>query len=129
MPVENPRQVSAYHYSRRFGAIPPCFARATLLTCGGEPLLIVGGTASVVGEESRHIGDLHGQTQETFRNLASVVAAASGRTLREDASPDDIRSLLSSFRELRVYCTTSFTERRSPPPSARCFHRSVASSG
>ena len=105
VPIENPRQVSAYHYSRRFGPIPPCFARATLLTCGGAPLLIVGGTASVVGEESRHIGDLHGQTQETFRNLASVVAAASGRTLREDACPDDIRSLLSSFRELRVYCT------------------------
>src|SRR5580765_4280278 len=26
VPVENPRQVPAYHYSRRFGPMPPCFA-------------------------------------------------------------------------------------------------------
>lgn len=29
IPVENPRQRSSYQYSARFGAIPPCFARAT----------------------------------------------------------------------------------------------------
>ena len=31
-PVENPRQVPAYKYSRRYGPRPPCFARATRLT-------------------------------------------------------------------------------------------------
>ena len=46
------------------------------------------------------IPGIHGDVPQS----ASVVAAASGRTLRQDASPDDIRSLLSSFRELRVYC-------------------------
>ena len=29
VPVENPRQMPAYSYSRRYGPLPPCFARAT----------------------------------------------------------------------------------------------------
>ena len=29
MPVENPRQIPAFRYSKRYGPIPPCFARAT----------------------------------------------------------------------------------------------------
>jgi chorismate lyase / 3-hydroxybenzoate synthase len=103
LPVENPRQVSAYHYSRRFGPMPPCFARATLLREGDEPMLLVGGTASITGEESRHIDALEPQVRETFLNLASVVASSSGRILDEDVSADEIKTLLNSFRELRVY--------------------------
>lgn len=103
-PVENPRQVSAYHYSRRFGPMPPCFARATLIEPPGQDLvLIVGGTASITGEESRHIGDLHEQTRETFRNLASVIASAVGRKVREDSSIEELRPLLANFRDIRVY--------------------------
>jgi hypothetical protein len=90
--VENPRQIPAYRYSRRFGPKPPCFARATVVRePGRNPLLLVGGTASIRGEESVHVGDLRGQTLETFDNLASLVRSASG---------DDG---LNAFRELRVY--------------------------
>jgi chorismate lyase/3-hydroxybenzoate synthase len=104
LPVENPRQISAYHYSRRYGPMPPCFARATLLRgLEGRPMLLVGGTASIVGEESRHIGDLDAQARETFHNLASVVAAAEGCTRPEDLAPSEISTRLASFRELRVY--------------------------
>lgn len=104
LPVENPRQVPAYRYSRRFGPMPPCFARATLLHGQTEgPLLLVGGTASIVGEESRHLGDLEAQARETFRNLASVVASAAGCSLSEVTPPDDLLPLLAAFRELRVY--------------------------
>jgi chorismate lyase/3-hydroxybenzoate synthase len=103
-PVENPRQVPAYHYSRRFGPMPPCFARATLLRGeSDEPLLIVGGTASITGEESRHIGDVQEQSRETLRNLGSVVASAVGGTLPEDAMPSDLQPFLATFRELRIY--------------------------
>ena len=102
-PVENPRQVPAYEYSRRFGPMPPCFARATLIGgAGDEPLLIVGGTASIVGEDSRHVGQLERQAHETFHNLASVVASASGGTVGEDAAAE-LTPLLSTFRELRIY--------------------------
>jgi chorismate lyase / 3-hydroxybenzoate synthase len=106
VPVENPRQVSAYHYSRRFGPMPPCFARATLLTTDSdEPLLIVGGTASIVGEESRHLGDLPAQTRETFRNLGSVIASSVGHSLAEGAADADVATLLADFHDLRVYYT------------------------
>jgi chorismate lyase/3-hydroxybenzoate synthase len=106
VPVENPRQVSAYHYSRRFGPMPPCFARATLLATGGDaPLLIVGGTASIVGEESRHLGDLPAQTRETFRNLASVIASSLGHSLAEGATDAEIETLLTDYHDLRVYYT------------------------
>jgi chorismatase FkbO-like protein len=106
LPVENPRQVPAYRYSRRFGPMPPCFARATLLRGQPDgPLLLVGGTASIVGEESRHIGHLEEQASETFRNLASVVASAAGIPLSEDAPADELVPLLAAFRELRVYHT------------------------
>jgi chorismate lyase/3-hydroxybenzoate synthase len=105
LPVENPRQVSAYHYSRRFGPMPPCFARATLLRGPAFPLLLVGGTASITGEESCHVGDLEAQAHETFRNLAGVVASAARRTVLDDMSPAGITALLGSFRELRVYYT------------------------
>jgi chorismate lyase / 3-hydroxybenzoate synthase len=50
-PLENPRQVPAYAYSRRYGPLPPCFARATLVQMPKEarPWLLVGGTASILG--------------------------------------------------------------------------------
>ena len=106
VPVENPRQISAYHYSRRFGPMPPCFARATLLPGhSNQPVLIVGGTASITGEESRHIGDLDGQVRETFHNLASLIAAAAGHPRSEDMASSEVASLLASFREMRVYYT------------------------
>jgi chorismate lyase/3-hydroxybenzoate synthase len=98
--VENPRQIPAYKYSRRFGPRPPCFARATVLrdTEGRRaPLLLVGGTASIRGEESIHVNDLRGQTLETFENLASLVRSATGENQSNGVPP------LNAFREIRVY--------------------------
>lgn len=95
--VENPRQVPAYRYSRRFGPRPPCFARATVVRPeGAAPLVLVGGTASIRGEQSMHVGDLGAQTLETFENLASLVRSACGQGA-------DAPSGLERFRELRVY--------------------------
>jgi hypothetical protein len=76
--VENPRQIPAWLYSARYGPRPPCFARATIATIGGRPRLLIGGTASIVGEDSRHDIDVAAQLEETLLNLASVVAAARG---------------------------------------------------
>lgn len=75
--LENPRQVSAYDYPRQYGPRSPLFSRATLLAKAGEaPLLLVSGTASIVGHESRHVGDLRGQLLETWRNLEEISAEA-----------------------------------------------------
>lgn len=73
VPVENPRQVSAYRYPRQYGPTPPAFARAML---SPAKQLLVSGTASVVGHASRHVGDPVGQLDETVRNLDSLMRAA-----------------------------------------------------
>ena len=96
--VNNPRQVAPYHYSQRFGPLPPCFARATKLE--SSELLLVGGTASVRGEDSVHVDDLASQCRETYVNLASLVSAAIGKKLTSSAK---LPRLLAGFRDLRVY--------------------------
>ncbi len=97
-PVENPRQIPAYNYSKRYGPLPPCFARGTVVRdaprAGGTALL-VGGTASIVGEHSTHERDARHQILETFENLSRLVAAAGGAA--------DVQAALDAFRFLRVY--------------------------
>ncbi|WP_020647744.1 hypothetical protein [Solimonas variicoloris] len=74
LPVENPRQVSAFHYPRQYGPKSPSFARATLIGSGRQARLLVSGTASVVGHESRHAGDPLRQLDETLANVDALLA-------------------------------------------------------
>jgi chorismate lyase/3-hydroxybenzoate synthase len=78
LPLENPRQVSAYRYPRRYGPQPPSFARAMLPPGAAMPLLI-SGTAAIVGHESQHAGDVTAQVDETLANLDSLIEAARQR--------------------------------------------------
>lgn len=100
--IENPRQVPAYRYSRRFGPRPPSFARATRVApVDGPPVLLVGGTASIRGEDSRNIDDLDRQLDETLLNLAAVVAAAERAPV--PTSDADVRRCLQRYAGLRAY--------------------------
>lgn len=74
--VENPRQVSAYHYPRRYGTHSPVFSRATLLHQAGSLALFISGTASIVGHRSLHVGDAAAQTRETLTNIEALLAEA-----------------------------------------------------
>ena len=76
IPVENPRQVSAYDYPRQYGPQSPSFARAMLPPPGSAMPLLLSGTASVVGHRSLHAGRLLAQLEETFANFDSLVGAA-----------------------------------------------------
>jgi chorismate lyase/3-hydroxybenzoate synthase len=79
--VENPRQVSAYRYPPAYGPRAPTFSRAALAEIGGgDVALFISGTASIVGHETVHVGQLLPQLEETLRNLAAVIAAANART-------------------------------------------------
>lgn len=81
LPVENPRQVSAYHYPSDYGPRSPTFSRAALAPLGdGQIALFISGTASIVGHETMHVGDLPAQVAETLQNLRTVIAAANERT-------------------------------------------------
>lgn len=76
-PVENPRQVSAYHYPAEYGPRAPTFARAAAWPGDdAAPLLFVSGTASIVGHRTVHRGDIVAQTRETIANLAAVLEQA-----------------------------------------------------
>lgn len=74
--VENPRQVSAHHYPHVCGPRSPTFSRAALADVGSQEWLFVSGTASIVGHESRHLGDVVAQTLESMDSVAAVVAEA-----------------------------------------------------
>lgn len=96
MTVENPKQVSAYAYPPRYGPRSPSFSRALVKTWARGAGLFLSGTASIVGHESRHQGDLAGQIEETLHNLETLTAAgakASGSAFKL-ASPTSL---------LRVY--------------------------
>jgi chorismate lyase / 3-hydroxybenzoate synthase len=75
-PVENPRQCPAFRYSKKYGPLPPAFARATVVRMGALTGVLIGGTASVRGEDTVFAGSLPDQLDELFLNLASLLAAA-----------------------------------------------------
>ncbi len=81
--IENPRQVSAFHYPEQYGSSRPIFARATI----AAGMLFISGTASIVGHESRHVGDVAAQTGEILRNFDALLAElppAEGALARRD---------------------------------------------
>ena len=72
--IENPRQVSAYHYPLVYGPSSPSFARATLHQCTSGSHLFISGTASVVGHVSAHISKPYTQALETLHNVNTLIA-------------------------------------------------------
>jgi chorismate lyase/3-hydroxybenzoate synthase len=75
--------------------MPPCFSRATIANVNGQRRLLVGGTASIVGEDSLHVDDVDRQLEETLRNLAALIDAAA-----EGSAPG---AALGRLLDLRVY--------------------------
>ena len=74
--TENPRQLPATQYPRQYGLKSPNFSRATRVDWADGSDLLVSGTASVVGHETRHPGDVLAQFDETIANLAHLVRHA-----------------------------------------------------
>jgi chorismate lyase/3-hydroxybenzoate synthase len=72
--IENPRQTSAYHYPPKFGKHSPIFSRACVW--GESARLFVSGTASIVGHETIHRGDVVAQTRETLVNIGALLEEA-----------------------------------------------------
>jgi chorismate lyase/3-hydroxybenzoate synthase len=68
VPLENPRQVSAFNYPRQYGPSPPTFSRA--MQVAGA--MLISGTGSVLGHASHHPDDLAAQLDEILRNHASL---------------------------------------------------------
>ena len=95
--IENPRQMSAFHYPRQHGPRAPLFSRAALVPNSHGAQLLISGTASIVGHESRHPGDVAAQLDETIDNLRALLT----ETLRQHAPGMNADSLKPE--SLRVY--------------------------
>lgn len=74
IPLENPQQTSAFDYSTAYGPKSPKFARAMALSCGPFASIMVSGTASITGAETRHVGDPERQTHQTLDNIAALIS-------------------------------------------------------
>jgi len=96
LPLENPRQVSAFRYPRQYGPQSPSFSRALLPPLATGLPLLQSGTAAIVGHVSQHTGAVDEQLRETLRNLQSLVDTARGQ--RPSLSP-----VLGSTSVLKVY--------------------------
>ncbi len=93
-PIDNPRQVAAYHYPQLYGPRSPIFVRAMLASFGGRQCLMVSGTASIVGHETVHKGDVRQQAVETLRNI---------RMLLQQAYPDTQAACRQAPIQLKAY--------------------------
>ncbi len=121
-PVENPRQHASYRYSKRYGPKPPCFARATSLPVrdDGTCQVMVGGTASVRGEDSRYQQDISRQLDETLDNMASILEAS--RVSGPGATPTS----LHAYSDIRVYYKHAFDRSEIESAVRRNFRSDVA---
>jgi len=79
--IENPRQLSAFHYPRQYGPKSPSFSRSILKPWGaaGGSHLYLSGTASIVGHLTRHHHDPIAQLHETLLNVETLLEQASRR--------------------------------------------------
>jgi chorismate lyase/3-hydroxybenzoate synthase len=116
VPVENRRQVSSYRYSARYGPRPPCFSRAVRLErdVRESNLLMLGGTASVVGEDTLHANDILPQIDETLRNLEVLIRDGLPECF-EGPAPEDA---LGHVRQLRVF----YVRQEDLPPIERAVN-------
>lgn len=89
-PIENPRQVAAYHYPRQYGPASPTFARAMLAGGSHGATLFVSGTSSIVGHRTVHAGDIGAQTRETLANIRALLAEASRHTAGAEFAPEQL---------------------------------------
>jgi len=67
--LENPAQIPAPGYSRKYGPAPPLFARGVVFDACRQHFLISSGTAAIRGEDSLHPGDVAAQFETAMENL------------------------------------------------------------
>jgi len=88
--LENPRQTNAYRYPRDFGPRSPTFSRGVL----AGNVLLVSGTASIVGSETAHPENISRQLDETLVNLRMVIDRARESGFTAD---DSLRLFLNVY--------------------------------
>ena len=74
VPLENPKQTSAFNYGTVYSPQSPKFSRAVVISIEDTCLVFVSGTASITNSESQHPEDPVKQTEQTLDNIAALIA-------------------------------------------------------
>lgn len=99
LPLENPRQTSAFDYSSRYSAKSPKFSRAMAVAIGDYVTTWVSGTASILNSETVHPGDVEKQTEQTIDNIQRLI---SPENFAQHGLPGS-GAQLTDLAKLRVY--------------------------
>ncbi len=104
--IENPRQLSSWRYPREYGPVSPGFARAMRAP---RNLLLISGTAAIVGHASQFGNNLAAQTEEMLENLRSLITASQEHKATETArelllkayvrGPEDVAYVIERLRD------------------------------
>lgn len=70
--VENPQQISAFHYPDIYSPKSPSFSRAMIKHWEASSHLFISGTASILGHKTTHIDDAKAQFEQTVSNLRAL---------------------------------------------------------
>jgi enamine deaminase RidA (YjgF/YER057c/UK114 family) len=117
LPLENPQQTPAYAYHPRHSPLSPKFSRSVALVVGDYVTTWISGTASIVGSESRHPGDIEKQTEQTIDNIERLIApenftfhgvAGAGATLHDLAKIRIYLKRRQDFAKARAICERRF---------------------
>ncbi len=73
MQIENPKQVSAFHYPAQYAPKSPSFSRAMYHDRGEQFCFYISGTASISGHETRHEGDIEKQVRLSLCNINILI--------------------------------------------------------
>jgi enamine deaminase RidA (YjgF/YER057c/UK114 family) len=74
VPLENPRQTSAFAYSKGYSPQSPKFSRGMAVVQGSDTTLFISGTASITNSETRHLGDVAAQMHESLENIIALIS-------------------------------------------------------
>ena len=117
--IENPRQISAFRYPKRYSPRSPTFSRALLKRWSHGTHLYISGTASIVGHETRH-DDLLPQLDETLTNVGALIEQAHERHGHDISHIEELDLLKIYVREpamldpVREVLETRFQGRSAP---------------
>ena len=103
--MENPRQTPFVHYSQKWGPKPPISARGSLLLTPDGPEVYIAGTASLVGEEIVHEGDVVAQTLETLKNIEILIGEQNMKTYGQEYgfTLDDVHAIRVYIKHTEDY--------------------------
>jgi enamine deaminase RidA (YjgF/YER057c/UK114 family) len=99
LPLENPRQTSAFDYAPTHSPASPKFSRAMAILGRSTACILISGTASIVHSQTKFLGDVERQTRQTLDNIEALIAR--DNFLRYGVS--DVEATLDNLVLARVY--------------------------